>query len=79
MTVNTITIVLTVIKSSVHRLVTAMCVNYAPNSLQCTRKDYFNFQVTSECSKNQSIGLNVCMLCTLQKSFRYHVYTAIMN
>ena len=44
MTVNTITIVLTVIKSCVRRLVTAMCVNYATNLLQCTRKDYFIFQ-----------------------------------
>ena len=45
MRVNTITIVLTIIKSSVH---TAMHVNYATNSLQCTRKTfYFNFQVTS--------------------------------
>ena len=50
-TVNTITIVLTVIESSVRRLVTAMCVNYATNSLQCTRKDYFSFQVTSELQK----------------------------
>ena len=44
-------IVLTVIESSVRRLVTAMCVNYATNSLQCTRKDYFSFQVTSELQK----------------------------
>ena len=50
-TVNTITIVLTVIESSVRRLVTAMCVNYVPNSLQSTRKDYFSFQVTSELQK----------------------------
>ena len=27
-----------------------------------------------EYSKNQSISLNVCMLCKLQKSIRYHVY-----
>ena len=51
MTVNTITIVLTVIESSVRRLVTAMCINYATSSLQCTRKYYFSFQVTSELQK----------------------------
>ena len=50
-TVNTIMIVLTVIESSVRRLVTVMCVNYATNSLQCTRKDYFSFQITSELQK----------------------------
>ena len=36
MKVNTITIVLTIIKSNVHRLIS---IYYATNSLQCTRKD----------------------------------------
>ena len=44
MTVNTIMIVLTVIKSSVHRLVTAVRINYATNLFQCIRKNYFRFQ-----------------------------------
>ena len=51
MTVNTITIVLTVTEGTVRMLVTAMCVNYATSSLQCTRKYYFTFQVTSELQK----------------------------
>ena len=44
MTVNTITIVLNAIKSSVHRLVTAMYVNYAINAPEDVF--YFSFHIT---------------------------------